>query len=111
MPSATGPAKRNPALVVVDIVGSVLLVFTGIAFGLTALSFGGAFVSLPGTLPVVAGYGLICVAVLAFFLTTGMAIVNLIRRRYTFWWPLIGVVVTVLAIYGASALAGAGVTA
>lgn len=98
-------------LVIVDIVASVLLVVTCIAFGLTALSFSGAFVALPGTLPSVAGYGLMAVAVLAFFLTTGMAIVNLIRRRYTFWWPLIGVVVTVAAIYGASALAGAGVAA
>jgi len=111
MPDATPPRKRNPVLVVVDIAAAVLLVVAAIAFGVTALSFGAAFVQLPGTLPAVAGYGLIVVAVLAVFLTTGMVIVNLIRRRYTFWWPLLGVAVTVAAIYGASALAGAGVAA
>jgi len=111
MPSATPPSKRNPALVIVDIAASVLLVVTAFVFGLTAFSFGAAFVRLPGTLPAVAGYGLIVVAVLAVFLTTGMVIVNLIRRRYTFWWPLLGIAVTVAAIYAASALAGAGVNA
>ena len=102
------PRKRNPALVVVDIVASVLLVFAGVAFGITAIGWGTTFLGVAGTLPSIAGFGLIAVAVLAFFVTTGMVVVNLIRRRYTFWWPLVGVVVTVAAIYISFALVGAG---
>lgn len=106
--SSAEPRKRNPALVVVDIIASVLLVFAMIAFGITAIGWGTTFLGVPGTPAAVAGFGLIAVAVLAFALTAGMALVNIIRKRYTFWWPLIGVAVMVAAIYISFAIVGAG---
>lgn len=102
---AASPRKRNPALVTVDIVAAILLVLACLGLGLTALGWGTAFLALPAAAG--AGYALIAVAVLAFFLTTGLVVVNLIRRRYTFWWPLAGAIVILAAIYITSAIAGA----
>lgn len=44
-------------------------------------------------------YGLIAIAVIAFFLGLGFFVVNLIRRRYAFYWPLAAIVVTVGLFY------------
>lgn len=104
MTSSDANRKRHPVLVTVDIVASVLLVLGGLGLGLTAFGWGSAFMAVPAAAG--AGFALIAVAVLAFFLSAGMVIVNLIRRRYTFWWPLGGIIVTIAAFYITSAIAG-----
>lgn len=123
-PTQALPARhRNTALVVVDIVVSVVLLFFGIVLSLTAITYANQFgtftagcatgsypgLQCNGTALGIAVFGLITVAVLAALLAFGMIIVSLIRRRYTFWWPLGGILVTVAAFYLASWLAGATV--
>lgn len=43
-------------------------------------------------------FGLIGISVLVAALGIGMAIVSLIRKRYTFWWPL-GAIIVILAFF------------
>lgn len=105
MPSPAAP-KRNPVLAVVDVIASVLLVLACLGLGLTALSWGTQFLALPGTGGVV-GFALIAVGVLAFAISAGMVLVNFIRRRFTFWWPLGGCILTLAAIYVGFAIVGA----
>jgi hypothetical protein len=42
---------------------------------------------------------LMAVAILGFVVAVGMVLVNLIRRRWTFWWPLAFIVVAVGLFY------------
>lgn len=124
--SIPSPApRRNRVVLVVDIVATVVLLTFGIVFALAALTYATAFGSFTagcGTGPSegltcnttalgIAVYGLIVVTVLATLLAIGMVIVSLIRRRPTFWWPLGSLVVTVVAFYLASWLAGSTVPA
>lgn len=112
--SSSAPTpRRNPVLVTIDILASILLsLFVGVlALGViaTATSFSTALPPLCGGGPYegaecnsvllnVVVFGLIGIAVLAAALGIGMAIVSLIRRRYTFWWPL-GAIVLILAFF------------
>lgn len=104
MTSSDATRKRHPVLVTVDVIASVVLVLACLGLGLLAFSWGSAFMAVPAAAG--AGIALLAVAILAFFISAGMVIVNLIRRRYTFWWPLGGVVVTIAAFYICSAIAG-----
>jgi hypothetical protein len=56
-------------------------------------------------------YGLIVIAVIVAALGIGMAIVSLIRKRYTFWWPLGAIVIILLFFYLGTWLAGLTVPA
>lgn len=124
--SIPSPApRRNRVVLVVDILATVVLLTFGIVFALAALTYATAFGSFTagcGTEPSegltcnatalgIAVYGLIVVTVLATLLAIGMVIVSLIRRRPTFWWPLGSLVITVVAFYLASWLAGSTVPA
>lgn len=124
--SIPSPApRRNRVVLVVDIVATVVLLTFGIVFALAALTYAtvfGSFTAGCGTGPFegltcnttalgIAVYGLIVVTVLATLLAIGMVIVSLIRRRPTFWWPLGSLVVTVVAFYLTSWLAGSTVPA
>ena len=51
-------------------------------------------------------YGLIVIAVIVAALGIGMAIVSLIRKRYTFWWPLGAIVIILVFFYLGTWLAG-----
>jgi hypothetical protein len=102
---ATAPRKRNPVLTVVDIVAAVLLVLAGLGLAINSFIWGSTFMAVPAAAG--AGVALLAIGVLAFIISTGMVIVNLIRRRYTFWWPLGGVLVTIAAFYITFAIAGA----
>jgi hypothetical protein len=115
----TAPRRRNPVLVTVDIVASVLLLL--LALGLTLFSvayttiLGGFTVNCgdgpyPGlqcndTALSVATIGLLAVTILAMFLAVGMVVVRLIQKRYTFVWPLGAVILLLIAFYAASILA------
>lgn len=121
--SATPRAKRNPALVVLDIAaGAVLLVislFIGLAVLVSAVQYQGLLVqcgagpytglTCNSTVLGIVIFGLIAVAVLAFFLGLGFFVVNLLRKRYAFYWPLLAIAVTVGLFYAGTALAGATV--
>ena len=56
-------------------------------------------------------YGLIVIAVIVAALGIGMAIVSLIRKRYTFWWPLGAIVIILVFFYLGTWLAGLTVPA
>lgn len=112
--------RRNPLLVTIDIIASAFLCLLigvlALAVATTASTFaqlselcgGGPYEGLVCS-PVLLGivvYGLIIVAVLVAALGIGMAIVSLIRKRYTFWWPLGGIVIILVFFYVGSWAAG-----
>lgn len=120
MSSTTTPARRrNVALVALDIAVSALALFFAFGLGLTALAFVtqitavsrscGADGSCNTTLLGVAGYGLLAVTILAFFLGLGFTIVRIIQKRLTFPWAVGALVVMLLGFYAATFLAGSAV--
>ena len=120
--STTAPArkKRNVALVVVDVaVGIILIIislFIGIGVLLSAVQYGGVQaqcgagpyngITCNATVLSIVVYGLMVVAVLAFFLGLGFFLVNMVRKRYGFYWPLAAIAVTVALFYAGSWVAG-----
>lgn len=120
MSSQPPPRRRNPVLVVLDIVVAVVLLAIGAVLALAVISTATSYAAIqaecgagpydglrcnPTALSIVV-YGLIAVAILALFLAFGMVIVNLIRKRLVFYWPLIGIVVTVALFYVGTWVAG-----
>jgi len=119
------PARRNVALVALDVVASIVILAFGAVLALTIVGYAtvfGSFTADCGAGPfdgltcnttalAIASYGLIAVTVLGYFLGFGMVIVSLIRRRYTFWWPLGAVLLIIAAFYLASWVAGMTVPA
>ncbi len=112
--SANSPrAPRNKALVVLDVAAGVVLITLGIVLGIavfvTAVAYGslhaqcgaGPYEGLTCNTVVlsIAVYGLMAVAVFAFFLGVGMFLVHMVRKRYGFHWPLITMVATVALFY------------
>lgn len=105
---------------VVDIIASVLLILTAailalgvittaIAYqGLTAACGAGPYegITCNGTALSIVTIAMIGVTVLAAFLGAGWVIVGLIRRRYTFYWPLASIAVMVAVIWIGSSVAG-----
>jgi hypothetical protein len=100
--AARGAAPRNRVLVVLDIVAAVLLSFIllGIAIAVagSATQYAGAHATCTpaqvdgltcnGTVLGIITVVLTSVAIFGFVIAAGMVIVNIIRRRWTFWWPL-----------------------
>ena len=119
------PARRNAALVTVDIIVSVALLAFGAVLSLIVISYAtlyndlisdcgpGSYEGLQcnGTVLSAAVIGLIVVTVLAYFLAVGMVIVSLIRKRYTFWWPLGAVIIVIAAFYVSTWVVGMTVPA
>ena len=103
---------RNRALVIADIVASIVL--TIFALGIALAIAGNATLYLGvlqectpsqvdgltcnGTALSIICVGLIIVAVLGFLLALGFVIVKLIQRRWSFWWPL-GAIVIMLGLF------------
>ncbi len=118
-PAATR-RKRPIVLVVSDVaIGVVLTIislFIGLGVLLSAVQYGGLqaacgagpYTGLTCNSPVlsIVVYGLMTVAVLAFFLGIGFFVVNLVRKKYGFYWPLAAIVVTVALFYVGSWVAG-----
>ncbi len=104
-----GAKPRNRALAIVDIVAGVL--FTLIALGIAISVAGSATLytglhsectpsqvdglTCNGTVLSIVTIALTAVAILGFVIAAGMMLVNIIRRRWTFWWALGAVVVMV----------------
>ncbi|MBX3098060.1 MAG: hypothetical protein KF761_00640 [Salinibacterium sp.] len=119
------PRRRILALVIVDIVASVIILALALLLGLVVLGFVAQFAGFtsgcgPGPYPglqcnttvlSIATYGLLTVTVVAFFVGLGMAIVRIIQKRATFVWPLGAVIVMIAAFYLAAWVAGQTVAA
>lgn len=119
--ATTPPRKRNAALVVLDIVVSIVALLFAFALGLLSVALVTQLIAVAGScsadttltcdpaLLTVAGYGLLAVTILGFFLGLGFTIVRLIQRRYTFPFAVGAFVVLVVAFYVASFIAGSAV--
>jgi hypothetical protein len=119
--SSSSPAapRRNPILVTIDIVVSVLLLMVSGALAVTVIANARAYGDITAscglgpytglecnaTVLAIVVYGLIGIAVLAAFIGFGMVLVSLIRRRYAFWWPLGSIVLTIAIFWVATWLA------
>ena len=113
--------RRNPALVVVDLVASVIVLAFALVFGLVMLGFVSQLVTFAATcgadaalecnatLLGIATYGLLGVTVIVFCLGLGLGIVRTIQRRYTFPWTFGALVIMLLAFYLSSYLTGQAV--
>lgn len=98
---------------VVDIVASVAILAFAFVLGLVTLSFvtqlsglgavcgAGPYTGLEcnSTVLGIATYGLLAVTVLAFVIGLGMAIVRIIQKRFTFFWPLGALILMIAAFY------------
>jgi ABC-type multidrug transport system permease subunit len=108
MTSRPAAPPRNRAVLVLDVVASIVIIAFGIVLALVVIATAAAYGNTPAgnpTLMTVAVLGIIAVAVIATALGIGFFIVALLRRRVAFVWPLIALVVTVAAFYGGTALA------
>lgn len=109
-------------LVTVDILAGIVLIVIGVALSIGVVFTVAQFPALvsecgsatPGGVPCEAG-GLvstvalivIAIAVFAAALGLGFFVVRLIQKRLAFYWPLLGIVVTIAALYIGSAIVGA----
>ncbi len=112
--------RRSVARLVIDIVVSVVLLVFGAVLslivlgyatlynGLTADCGSGPFdgIQCNATVLSITVLALMAITILSYFLAFGMVIVSLIRKRLTFWWPLGGLIVIVIAFYVATWIAG-----
>jgi hypothetical protein len=122
-PSPTVPPKRNSVIVAIDIIAGLFLVLVGLTFGLYVVTYASQYPQLVAACGEGPFSGLECnanwvstwsiiiigVAVFSFALSTGMVIVNLVRKRPVWFWPLIGVILTIVAFYAGTALVGLAV--
>ncbi len=106
--------------VTVDIIVSVMLLTFGAVLalivlgyatlfgGLTARCGSGPFTGIEcnATVLSITVFAMMAVTILSYFLAVGMVIVSLIRKRVTFWWPLGGVILIIIAFYVATWIAG-----
>lgn len=118
--TSSSPRRRNPVLVTVDIVASVLLLLLILGIALVVVSAAAAFsavttecgtgsysgIQCNSTVLGIVVFALYAIAIVGGFLAVGMVIVNLIRKRKTFVWPLATLVGMVAAFYIASWLVG-----
>lgn len=112
--------RRNGVLVTIDVVAGILLLVVGVTIALTvltsAIAFGGLHaqcgsqpysgLTCNSTVLGIVVYGLIAVAVLGIFFGFGMFVVFVIRKRWAFYWPLAGIVLTLVLFYLGTWVAG-----
>jgi hypothetical protein len=108
-----GAKPRNRALVIVDIVVGILLSFLALGIAIAVATYAGQFAGLHaectpaqvdgltcnGTVLGIVTVALTAIAILGFVVAIGMVLVNIIRRRWTFWWPLAFIVLAVGLFY------------
>lgn len=97
-----GATPRNLGLVILDIVAAMLLSFVALGIAIAVAGSATQYSTLHGQCTPAQVDGLTCngtvlgivtvalmaVAILGFLIAVGMVLVNLIRRRWSFWWPL-----------------------
>jgi hypothetical protein len=108
-----GAKPRNRVLVIVDIVAGIILSFLALGIAIAVATYASRFptvhlectpelvdgLTCNGTALAAVTVVLMAVAILGFVVAVGMVLVNLIRRRWTFWWPLAFIVVAVGLFY------------
>ena len=118
--SSVDSPRRNAGRLTIDIVVSVTLLVFGAVLALTVLTYAGQFSSLTAdcgsgpftglecnsTALSVAVFALIAVTILSLFLSVGMVIVSLIRKKIILLWPLAGVILIIAAFYATTWIAG-----
>jgi uncharacterized BrkB/YihY/UPF0761 family membrane protein len=114
-PASAAPARRrNPFLIALDVIVSVIVMVFGLVLGLIVYASGEQYAAIndgvctsgpyegltcnAGALSVIV-FATVGIALLAWALSVGMFIVNLIKRKYAFYWPIIGVVVMVASFW------------
>jgi hypothetical protein len=119
--SVTPAAGRSRPVRIADLVVAIVLAVIGAMIGLIVMStlaqYSGLSAECQGSTidgarcspvflstSIIIGYALV---IFAWFITTGLIVVRAIRRRLTFFLPLIGVVVMIAAIWLVTALIGA----
>jgi len=114
-PASAVPARRrNALLITLDIIAGGIVIAFGLVFGLVVYAAGEQYAAINDGVCVNGPYeGLTCnagalsvivfatvgITLLVWALTSGMFIVNLIRRKYAFYWPIIGVVIMVASFW------------
>jgi hypothetical protein len=97
-----GGTPRNRALVVLDLVAAFVLVLVALGIALAVAGSAMQYSGIPlncspeqlqgltcnRTVLNIVVVALIVVAALGFLVAAGMVLVNLVRHRWTFWWPL-----------------------
>lgn len=108
-----GAKPRNRVLAIVDVVAGIILSFLALGIAITVATYASRFpavhqgctpelvdgLTCNGTVLGVVTIGLTAVAILGFVIAVGMVLVNIIRRRWTFWWPLGFIVLAVGLFY------------
>lgn len=116
----TTPPDRGP-LRIPDIVAGVILVVIAALIGFIMLGYMSQLGLLSGVCEGVEPDGLRCspaflstmtivgigIVIFAWFLSLGLFIVRVLRRKLGFWVPLLGIVAMIIGFYITSALLGA----
>jgi hypothetical protein len=116
----TTPPARRRALVVVDIAVGVAIALLGLLLSLYIVASYEQYRTLATTCTGITPTGTECdqgfldgalaigyaVTVLGWLLTSGMFVVQVIRRRLAWFWPLIGMVVVYVAFWIVTAVVG-----
>jgi hypothetical protein len=81
--------------------GLVTVSFVSQLSGLAAACGAGPYSGLEcnSTVLGIATFGLLAVTVLAFVIGLGMAIVRIIQKRFTFFWPLGALILMIVSFY------------
>jgi hypothetical protein len=113
--------RRSTGLVVLDVVLGVVIGVVSLVFGLTVLWYADRFGAINDGLCTGGPYSglecnatalsitvnaMIAVTVVGWAVTSGMFIVNLIKRRWAFYWTLIGFAVLLVTYYVGTAIVG-----
>lgn len=115
MTTATPPGRRRGGLVTLDIALSVIILFFGLLLGIAVIAATLSFTPLgvvcssgcAVVTPTV--IGMIALTVLLFFAGLGGAIVSMLRRRWSFYWPLGAFVATVIVFWVGTWILGSNV--
>jgi len=105
--------KRNPALVALDLSAGFILGVIALFIGLAIVGVTGSYSGILKACGAGPYEGMVCnegylstvvfiitaIAIFAFAIPAGMFVVNAIRKRTAWYWPLIGIVISVVAFY------------
>lgn len=109
-PASAAPRSSRPlALAIIDIAAGIIVILFGLLLGLIMLATAGQIrlieggdVGLRETVTSI----LTAVIIFGWAIPSGMFVVRAIQRRYAFYWPIIGIIIIVVAFYAGSAVIG-----
>jgi len=117
-PSATPAPRRNPVVLAVDIIAALVILAFTFTLALVTVFYANQYPALQEDCGAGPYSGLTCngaalttivalmnvLAIAATVAAIGMFVVQLVRRRLIFVWPLIAFVVLIAVFYGGTAL-------